>query len=75
MAEPPRNLVLRDFELLPRDDDEIEVAIGAGQDLNTLFAALSASGIRVTSLRNKANRLEELFLRLVDKPAGGKVVS
>ena len=75
VAEPPRNLVLRDFELLPRDDDEIEVAIGAGQDLNTLFAALSASGIRVTSLRNKANRLEELFLRLVDKPAGGKVVS
>jgi ABC-2 type transport system ATP-binding protein len=75
LAEPPRNLVLPDFELLPRDDDEIEVAIGAGQDLNALFAALSASGIRVTSLRNKANRLEELFLRLVDKPPGGKVVS
>jgi ABC-2 type transport system ATP-binding protein len=75
LAEPPRNLVLRDFELLPRDDDEIEVAIGAGQDLNALFAALSESGIRVTSLRNKANRLEELFLRLVDKPPGGKVVS
>jgi ABC-2 type transport system ATP-binding protein len=75
VAEPPRNLVLPDFELLPRDDDEIEVAIGAGQDLNALFAALSASGIRVTSLRNKANRLEELFLRLVDKPPAGKVVS
>jgi ABC-2 type transport system ATP-binding protein len=75
LAEPPRNLVLPDFELLPRDDDELEVAIGAGQDLNTLFAALSASGIRVTSLRNKANRLEELFLRLVDKPPGGKAAS
>jgi ABC-2 type transport system ATP-binding protein len=75
LAEPPRNLVLPDFELLPRDDDELEVAIGAGQDLNALFAALSASGIRVTSLRNKANRLEELFLRLVDKPPGGKAVS
>jgi ABC-2 type transport system ATP-binding protein len=58
VAEPPRNLVLPDFELLPRDDDEIEVAIGAGQDLNTLFAALSACGIRVTRLRNTATRIE-----------------
>ena len=35
-------------------------------DLNTLFSLLDQRGIRVTSLRNKANRLEELFMRLVD---------
>ena len=34
-------------------------------DLNSLFAALSQNGITVTSMRNKANRLEELFVRLV----------
>ena len=35
-------------------------------DLNSLFAALSARGITVTSMRNKANRLEELFVRLIE---------
>lgn len=71
LAEPLQGPpVLDGFEFVRRDDDEIEVAIGAGQDLNGLFAALSAEGIRVTSLRNKTNRLEELFLKLVDKPRG-----
>ncbi len=43
-------------------------------DLNSLFAALSARGITVTSMRNKANRLEELFVRLVEgnRPGGAK---
>jgi ABC-2 type transport system ATP-binding protein len=35
-------------------------------DLNSLFAALTANGLTVTSMRNKANRLEELFVRLID---------
>ncbi|ANO50194.1 ABC transporter ATP-binding protein [Woeseia oceani] len=61
------------FEVARLDDTEIEVAIEAGRDLNELFAALSARGMSVQSLRNKANRLEELFLGLVDnkKQAGG----
>lgn len=61
------------FEVARLDDTEIEVAIEAGRDLNELFAALSAQGMSVQSLRNKANRLEELFLGLVDnkKQAGG----
>jgi ABC-2 type transport system ATP-binding protein len=36
------------------------------QNLNEIFAALSARGIEVVSMRNKANRLEELFMRLVE---------
>jgi ABC-2 type transport system ATP-binding protein len=69
LAEPLAQLpTIEGFELMARDDDDVEVAIGRGQDLNALFAALSARNIRVTSLRNKANRLEELFLRLVDRP-------
>jgi hypothetical protein len=31
-----------------------------------VFAALGARGIEVVSMRNKANRLEELFMRLVE---------
>jgi ABC-2 type transport system ATP-binding protein len=44
--------------------------------LNSLFAALSARGITVTSMRNKANRLEELFVRLIENnPDGGAKVA
>jgi ABC-2 type transport system ATP-binding protein len=35
--------------------------------LNDLFAALGSHGISVLSMRNKSNRLEELFLRLVER--------
>ena len=37
-----------------------------GQSLNDIFEQLSSQGVRVTSMRNKVNRLEELFMRLVD---------
>ena len=49
-----------------RGDGELEVEKGPGRDLNDLFAQLSAQDIHVSSLRNKANRLEELFMRLVE---------
>ena len=48
------------------DDQQIEVEMSRGHDLNSVFATLTQSGIVVTSMRNKANRLEELFVRLVD---------
>ncbi len=76
LAEPLAQLPeIEGFELTARDDDDVEVATGRGQDLNALFAALSARNIRVTSLRNKANRLEELFLRLVDRPAADETAA
>jgi ABC-2 type transport system ATP-binding protein len=34
--------------------------------LNDIFARLTAAGIEVVSMRNKVNRLEELFMRLVE---------
>jgi ABC-2 type transport system ATP-binding protein len=44
-------------------------------DLNSLFAALPARH-PVTSMRNKANRLEELFVRLIENnPDGGAKVA
>ncbi len=48
------------------DATTLEAEIPRHHDLNGLFAALSAAGITVRSMRNKANRLEELFVRLVD---------
>lgn len=57
---------LAGFKTKLRDDCELEVSIGDGSNLNELFAALNAKGITVSSLRNKANRLEELFMRHVE---------
>ena len=69
LSEAPR---LEGFSAELRDNGELEVEKGPGRDLNDLFMALNDQNIHVTSLRNKANRLEELFMRLVEKkPAGG----
>jgi ABC-2 type transport system ATP-binding protein len=57
------------FQTRLRDDCELEVEKGPDHDINYLFEQLSSHGIRVVSMRNKANRLEELFLRLVDSKA------
>jgi len=53
------------------DAHTIEVEMSRAHDLNSVFAALSARGIMVNSMRNKANRLEELFVRLVEGNLGG----
>jgi ABC-2 type transport system ATP-binding protein len=66
---------LEGFESNLVEESELEVAINAGDDLNSLFSALAQQGISVISLRNKANRLEELFMGLVENKqaaAGGK---
>jgi len=60
------------FETRLRDPAELEVEKGPDRDINDLFNELDRKGIRVVSMRNKANRLEELFMRLVeDKQAAG----
>jgi len=48
------------------DPTTLEADVTSDRGVNDLFAALSSRGIRVVSMRNKANRLEELFMRLVD---------
>jgi ABC-2 type transport system ATP-binding protein len=48
------------------DETTLEVEVSKGQNLNEIFAALSVAGAEVVSMRNKANRLEELFMRLVE---------
>ena len=55
------------MEFKLRDELTLEASIPKRKSLNALFAALDGSGVQVKSMRNKANRLEELFLRLVDK--------
>jgi ABC-2 type transport system ATP-binding protein len=55
------------IEFKIRDQFTLEASLPRQRSLNALFSALDSTGVRVMSMRNKANRLEELFLRLVDK--------
>ena len=61
------NLYLKDKGFKIIDDTSIEVSLSSDSDINTLINELSNNGIKVKSLKNKTNRLEELFMRLVDK--------
>ena len=60
--EAPR---LDGYQVRLRNEHEIEVEVSSEQDLNALFSTLSATGLQVSSMRTKSNRLEELFMGLV----------
>jgi ABC-2 type transport system ATP-binding protein len=65
-AEVPH---LPGFKAMLADARTLEIEMTKSQSLNDVFAQLSAQGIAVHSMRNKVNRLEELFMRLVDTNA------
>jgi ABC-2 type transport system ATP-binding protein len=48
------------------DDHTLEIDVSKEQNLNDIFSRLSAQGLEVLSMRNKVNRLEEIFMRLVE---------
>ena len=56
------------------DEYTLEAEIYRNESINTLFSELTEQGIRVLSMRNKTNRLEELFMRLVENggDSGGR---
>ena len=59
-------LSLPGYRVIVPDETTLEVEVNKDQNLNEIFVALSAVGGEVVSMRNKANRLEELFMRLVE---------
>jgi ABC-2 type transport system ATP-binding protein len=48
------------------DDHSIQIDLAKGTYLNVIFDALSKQNIQVSSMRNKSNRLEELFVQLTN---------
>jgi len=54
-----------EFKIKRLDKHTLEACVTEGQDINALFQYLSSKGLRVTSMRNKQNRLEQLFLDMV----------
>jgi ABC-2 type transport system ATP-binding protein len=63
IQQPPQ---LDGYAVRLRNEHEIEVDVAKGQGLNRVFEALSAQSLHVASMRTKTNRLEELFIRLVE---------
>jgi ABC-2 type transport system ATP-binding protein len=59
------------FGLTLVDERTLEAEVSKEQTLNDLFARLAAQGIEVQSMRNKVNRLEEVFMKLVEQRAPG----
>ena len=62
---------LEGFQYRLLDTSTLEVEVMREQGLNSVFSQLSAQGVQVLSMRNKANRLEELFVGLVQGKTGG----
>ena len=59
-------LTLPGITVTQPESQVLEIEIQRGTDLNQVFQLLSERNIRVSSLRNKANRLEELFVKLLN---------
>jgi ABC-2 type transport system ATP-binding protein len=58
------------FALRLIDEHTLEVDVSKDQNLNELFARLSVQQVEILSMRNKVNRLEEIFMRLVENRSG-----
>jgi ABC-2 type transport system ATP-binding protein len=65
-APPP----VMHFAVRRTDEHTLEADIGQEQNLNDLFDQLSGYGIEIVSMRNKVNRLEEIFMQLVENRGG-----
>jgi len=72
LAELPQ---LKTHKLKRVDDQTVEADICRDDPINTLFTELNAHGIKVLSMRNKTNRLEELFMNLVENGNGNGAIT
>jgi ABC-2 type transport system ATP-binding protein len=68
LQQPP---VVAGYAIRVVDPNSLEVEVARDRPLNALFTALSEAGVDVVSMRNKVNRLEELFVKLVEEERYG----
>ncbi len=74
-ALPARLPEIEGATLLARDAQTLDLDMPRAMDLNRVFAAFQQSGIRVRSMRTKSNRLEELFVHLIDRGEAAAVAA
>ncbi|MBP5979052.1 MAG: ABC transporter ATP-binding protein [Halomonas sp.] len=63
VSAPP---VVEGFEIAQVEPSQLSLVIHRGQQLNDVFKVLSEQGMQVVSMRNRANRLEEMFVSMVE---------
>ena len=64
LDQPPS---IPNFQITLEDSTTLNVVIKKDQSINDLFDQLSELGIKVSSMRNESNRLEEMFIEMVKK--------
>ena len=69
VEELPEAVLIEEFQARRVDSHTLEVDVEKGQHINQVFAALDKQGIHISSMRNRANRLEEMFVNLVEGAA------
>jgi ABC-2 type transport system ATP-binding protein len=70
LKTPTKPVSLDGYRFTMVDEHTIEVEVAKSQGLNAVFSALTEQGNTVLSMRNKANRLEELFVGLLEQGRG-----
>ncbi len=63
----PGTITVEGFHVAKVDEHTIEVHIEKGQDLVQAFEGLKQQGIKVLSMRNQANRLEQMFVSVLEQ--------
>ncbi|GGY05522.1 ABC transporter ATP-binding protein [Litchfieldella qijiaojingensis] len=66
--KPP---VIEGFEVQQVESNQLAISVKRGQKLNDAFTQLTEQGLSVVSMRNRANRLEEMFVSMVEDANGG----
>jgi len=65
---PSDFIELDGIKIHQRDESSLELEVPKNVSLNKAFAWLASQNVEVMSMRNKSNRLEELFVQLTEKP-------
>lgn len=65
LLEIPKRFAQYDPKLV--DSKTLELTVKAEDSVNDIFSILTEKGVEVLSMRNKSNRLEQLFLKLAKK--------
>ncbi len=65
----PESVEINGFAARRVDAHSLEVEVEKGQPINQVFNELDRQGIQISSMRNRANRLEEMFVKLVEGAA------
>ncbi len=67
LAPVEKTPVITGYSYNLEDEQTLEVEVERNQGINEVFTQLTAQGVKVLSMRNKSNRLEELFLKLTEE--------